>query len=62
MQGINPLTMQCAYITPCGWCARQSKECDIRIAEKRKKSYGDLFKSRLDDEKITNKAMERKDG
>ena len=29
MQGINPLTMKCTYITPCGWCARQNKKCDI---------------------------------
>lgn len=48
MQGTNPLTMQCAYITPCGWCARQNKECDIRTAEKRRKAYGDLFKSDSD--------------
>lgn len=48
MQGTNPLTMQCAYITPCGWCARQSKKCDIREIEDRKKSYGDLFKSHSD--------------
>ena len=53
MQGTNPLTMQCAYITPCGWCARQNKECDLRI-EKKKKVYGDLFKSVLP----TNKACQ----
>ena len=45
MQGINPLTMQCTYITPCGWCTRQNKECDIEETKKRKKEYSDLFKS-----------------
>lgn len=48
MQGTNPLTGQCAYITPCGWCARQNRECDIKNAKKRKKQYGDLFKSPKD--------------
>mgnify|MGYP004526402225 FL=1 len=27
MYGINPLTNECAYKTPCGWCARLDKEC-----------------------------------
>lgn len=27
MYGINPLTNECAYKTPCGWCARLNKEC-----------------------------------
>ena len=45
MQGINPLIMKCTYITPCGWCTRQNKECDIEEAKKRNKKYGDLFKS-----------------
>lgn len=45
MQGINPLTGTCAYITPCGWCARQNKKCDIEENRERKKKYGDLFKS-----------------
>lgn len=51
MQGTNPLTMRCAYITPCGWCARQNKECDMRV-EERRKAYGDLFKSHSDTNKI----------
>ena len=42
MQGTNPLTMQCAYITPCGWCARQNKECDIEV--KKEEKYKALFK------------------
>ena len=45
MQGTNPLTMRCAYITPCGWCARQNKECDIEETKKRKRKYADLFKN-----------------
>ena len=52
MQGINPLTMQCAYITPCGWCTRQNKECDIEETKKRKKKYSDLFKSPTTTNKI----------
>ena len=52
MQGINPLTMQCTYITPCGWCARQNKECDIEEIKKRKKKYSDLFKSPTTTNKI----------
>jgi hypothetical protein len=31
MQGLNPLTMQCAYSTPCGWCAKWDKKCDNKI-------------------------------
>ena len=28
MQGTNPLTMQCTYSTPCGWCTKWDKKCD----------------------------------
>ena len=35
MYGIDPITRQCVYKTPCGWCARLEKECNI---ERRKKS------------------------
>lgn len=31
MQGLNPITMQCAYSTPCGWCAKWDKKCDKKI-------------------------------
>lgn len=31
MQGINSLTMQCAYSTPCGWCTKWDKKCDKKI-------------------------------
>lgn len=31
MQGINPLTMQCTYSTPCGWCTKWDKKCDKKI-------------------------------
>ena len=31
MQGLNPLTMQCIYSTPCGWCAKWDKKCDKKI-------------------------------
>lgn len=51
MQGTNPLTMRCTYITPCGWCSRQNKECDLEEAKRRKKEYNELIKSH----KTTNK-------
>lgn len=31
MQGVNPLTMQCTYETPCGWCSKWDKKCDKQI-------------------------------
>ena len=31
MQGLNSLTMQCTYSTPCGWCAKWDKKCDKKI-------------------------------
>ena len=31
IQGLNPLTMQCIYSTPCGWCAKWDKKCDKKI-------------------------------
>lgn len=31
MEGLNPLTMQCTYKTPCGWCAKWDKKCDKKI-------------------------------
>ena len=31
MQGTNPLTMQCTYSTPCGWCNKWDKKCDRQI-------------------------------
>lgn len=31
MQGLNPLTMQCTYSTPCGWCTKWDKKCDNKI-------------------------------
>ena len=34
MQGLNPLTMQCIYSTPCGWCAKWDKKCDKKIPER----------------------------
>lgn len=33
MEGLNPLTMQCTYKTPCGWCAKWDKKCDRKIPE-----------------------------
>ena len=31
MQGLNPITMQCVYSTPCGYCAKWDKKCDKKI-------------------------------
>ena len=31
MQGTSPLTMQCTYSTPCGWCTKWEKKCDKKI-------------------------------
>ena len=28
MYGLDPITRQCVYITPCGWCAKWEKKCD----------------------------------
>lgn len=27
MYAINPLTNECVYKTPCGWCVRSEREC-----------------------------------
>lgn len=35
MQGLNPLTMQCIYSTPCGWCTKWDKKCDKKIGPER---------------------------
>lgn len=32
MYGLDPLTRQCAYSTPCGWCAKWDKKCDNKIS------------------------------
>lgn len=31
MQGTNPLTMQCTYSTPCGWCIKWDKKCNKKV-------------------------------
>lgn len=31
MQGLNSITMQCTYATPCGWCTKWDKKCDKKI-------------------------------
>ena len=33
MQGLNPLTMQCTYSTPCDWCTKWDKKCDKKIGD-----------------------------
>ena len=34
MYGIDPITRQCIYKTPCGWCARLEKICKMDCKEK----------------------------
>lgn len=45
MQGLNPITMQCTYSTPCGWCTKWDKKCDRKITDKPHKDsiLEDLF-------------------
>ena len=31
MYGLDPLTRQCTYATPCGWCTKWDKKCDKKI-------------------------------
>lgn len=31
MYGLNPITMQCTYSTPCGYCTKWDKKCDKKI-------------------------------
>ena len=31
MYGLDPLTRQCVYETPCGWCTKWDKKCDKKI-------------------------------
>ena len=31
MYGLDPLTRQCTYSTPCGWCCKWDKKCDRKI-------------------------------
>ena len=31
MYGLDPLTRQCTYSTPCGWCCKWDKKCDKKI-------------------------------
>ena len=31
MYGIDPITRQCVYKTPCGWCARLEGVCSIEL-------------------------------
>ena len=31
MYGLDPITRQCTYSTPCGWCCKWDKKCDKKI-------------------------------
>ena len=31
MYGLYPITRQCVYSTPCGWCTKWDKKCDKKI-------------------------------
>lgn len=42
MQGINPLTMNCTYETPCGWCTKWDKKCDHKIGCSKDKDLNNI--------------------
>lgn len=58
MQGLNPITMQCIYSTPCGYCTKWDKKCDKKIGCDDPKSqrglraqtnvYDDIIQARLE--------------
>lgn len=51
MYGLDPLTRQYTYSTPCGWCAKWDKKCDKKIGcEKSDESYKQLpIKNKISD-------------
>ena len=49
MQGTNPLTMQCTYSTPCGWCTKWDKECDKKIPKRGLRAKANLIEDALED-------------
>lgn len=54
MQGLNPITMQCIYSTPCGYCTKWDKKCDKKIGCSNDKSHRGLrANANVYDEAIT---------
>ena len=39
------LMEECPYITPCGWCSRQDKPCEIK--EKKHKNKQEIYNDNL---------------
>lgn len=31
MYGLDPVTRQCVYSTPCNWCTKWDKQCDKKV-------------------------------
>lgn len=31
MYGLDPITRQCVYQTPCNWCTKWDKKCDKKV-------------------------------
>ena len=61
MQGTNPITMLCTYVTPCGWCTKWDKKCDRKIGCNKNSDLDDIRSgkglSRLDAALDPNKPL-----
>jgi hypothetical protein len=57
MQGLNPITMQCIYSTPCGWCTKWDKKCDRKIGCDKSESKISI-KDRLVSDSVVSKIIE----
>lgn len=57
MQGLNPITMQCTYSTPCGWCTKWEKKCDKKIGGGKSESKISI-KDRLVSDSVVSKIIE----
>ena len=54
MQGLNPLTMQCTYSTPCGWCTKWDKKCDKKIPERGLRAKCNFIEDAIDSSDAMN--------
>jgi hypothetical protein len=54
MQGLNPLTMQCTYSTPCGWCAKWDKKCDKKVPERGLRAKCNFIEDAIDSSDAMN--------
>ena len=49
MYGLDPLTRQCTYSTPCGWCCKWDKKCDKKMPERGIRAKGNIIDDAADD-------------